>query len=236
MHPTYRDVVLSRAQSAVGAARAVTGMTHNGLKGEIREIVLRDLLRPLLPADVGVGMGEIVSATGQTSRQQDVVLYDRLILPPILFEQSVGVFPIESVLFSIEVKSKLTNAELMTSDAAATALLGFDYAPGIYTAAGEQHHTVTKVVSGIFALDSDLAPAGSTEVERYDCVRAGPHPALRMICVVGRGCWYWDTKGWAGGAATYPMEEVVRFIAGLLNTYREVAVTRGQPRIGRYLL
>jgi hypothetical protein len=98
MNTAYRDLILARVQAAIGAARASTGITHSGLKGQLREIVIRDLLRPLLPADVGVGTGLIISSDNQESKEQDILLYDKRILPPVVFEEYRGMFPIESVL------------------------------------------------------------------------------------------------------------------------------------------
>ena len=84
MNTVYRDLILARVQAAVGAAKAVTNITHKGLKGQLREIVIRDLFSPLLPSDVGIGTGEIISANNRQSGQQDVVIFDKSILPPIL--------------------------------------------------------------------------------------------------------------------------------------------------------
>ena len=236
MHPTYRDLILSRVQSAIGAARAAQGVSHRGLLGEIREILVRDLFRPLLPADVGVGTGQIISHTGQTSRQTDVVLYDRRILPPILFQESVGLFPVECVLNSIEVKSTLTATELKSADLAASELLDFYYVHGRYDAAdiGERH-AVTKVVSAVFALSSDLSPDGISESARYASMHA-PDPALRLICVVGRGCWIWRNSTWQSVGQPYDLGEVVAFVSMLMNTYRDIAATRGNPRLGMFLM
>jgi hypothetical protein len=76
----------------------------------------------LLPADLGVGTGFIVATDGRESTQQDVVLYDRSVLPPALYDQEAGLFPIESVLYTIEVKSVLTREELLGAHDAAKAL------------------------------------------------------------------------------------------------------------------
>lgn len=104
MNTLYRGLILARARTAIDAARAVTGIGHQGLKGQLREIVVRDLLQPLFPSDVGLGTGEIITAFDQRSSQQDVVVFDRSIVPPILLEGTTGVFPVESVLFAIEIQ------------------------------------------------------------------------------------------------------------------------------------
>jgi hypothetical protein len=243
MHKTYRDFYLARARSAVAAAKAATGISHRGVKGEIREILVRDLFRPLLPADMGVGTGEIISHTDRSSTQQDIVLYDRRILPPILFEECTGLFPIESVLYVIEIKSKLDAGELSDSHDAAMNFLTLDLAPGRYDPKGiPVHHLVTKPIYAIFAFGTDLSGDGKTEVERYTELlardqRAQPAdgPPIRVICVVDRGYWYWLTDHWETWKPSYELEEVLGFVSGVMNTYKSVAATRLDPRLGRYL-
>lgn len=237
MNKVYRDLILARVQAAIGAARAVTNIKHKGLKGQLREIVIRDLFSPLLPADVGVGTGEIISADNRQSRQQDVVIFDKRILPPILLEKSTGIFPIESALYTIEIKSLMTADEIRDSHRNATELLDFEYQSGEYNDSDKAvSHTVTKVISAILAFSTDLAPEGKSEIERYDYIRGTNYPSIKAICVVDKGYWYWYRNKWITGQRTYQFEEVVSFIAGIMNTYRMVSKTRKEPRLGRYLI
>ena len=112
MHQIYQDLVCSRAIQTVGAARALKSVSHSGLKGALREVVVRDLLEPLLPPEYIIGSGQIISAYSQASGQTDIVVCDRRVLPPLLFDRVQGVFPIEAVVATIEVKSRLTSTEL----------------------------------------------------------------------------------------------------------------------------
>lgn len=64
MHTIYREFVGTSVRSAVDRARACSGIDHAGVKGTIREILVADLLRPLLPADIGIGTGNVISADG----------------------------------------------------------------------------------------------------------------------------------------------------------------------------
>ena len=220
----------------MAGAKAVTSIAHPGFKGELRETVIRDLFYPLLPSDVGVGTGLIISADDRQSRQQDVVIFDKRIVPPILLEKSTGMFPIESVLYAIEVKSKMTAAELKTSHISATELIGFRYESGDYDGLGKRtEHTVKKVISAVLAFDTDLTLEGKNDIDRYDEIRGSGNPAIPAICVVGRGCWFWSGERWTTWKRTYEFEEVVGFIAGVMNTYRAIAATRKEPRLGRYL-
>ena len=229
--------MLARAGAAVGAARAVRNIKHPSLKGQLREIVIRDLFGPLLPADVGVGTGEIISADDQHSGQQDVVIFDKRILPPMVLESATGVFPIESVLYAIEVKSKITRKQLRTSDQNATKLIRFMYKSGDYDESGKStEHTVDKVASCVFAFETDLTQEGKSEIKRYDEIRDSKcDPALRAICVVGRGYWYWHKGQWTTWERTSEFDEIVGFITSIMNTYREVAATRKEPRLQVYL-
>jgi hypothetical protein len=117
-------------QIAVARAQACSTVGHNGLKGTLREIVVADLLRPLLPADVGIGTGQIIAHNGRTSRQHDVIIYDRSILPPILFDGGTGLFPVESVAYAIEIKSTLNAGELQSAHDAALELAELEYTSG----------------------------------------------------------------------------------------------------------
>jgi uncharacterized protein DUF6602 len=83
------------------------GVDHDGEKGAFREYFVSELLRPLLPTHFGVGSGVVVDADERQSKQTDVLIYDRRRIPPILQTGERGLFPIDSVLVAIEVKSTL---------------------------------------------------------------------------------------------------------------------------------
>ena len=228
---------LIEENAAVNDAKAVTRISHKGIKGQLREIVIRDLFRPLLPADVGVGTGEIISADNRHSREQDVVIYDRQILPPFLLEQSKGIFPIECVLYTVEVKSRLSAQKLKISHESATDLASFHYQSGEYDENDKPIvHTVNKLISTILAFSSDLTYGGKTEIQRYEELYSSGFPFIQAICLVGRGYWYWYRDRWITWKPSYPFEEVISFIAGVMNTYRKIAATRKEPRLGRYLM
>jgi hypothetical protein len=238
MNALYKELILIRAQAAMGGARAATLIDHPGLQGQLCEIVTRDLLRPLLPEYIGVGTGKVISAYDQKSLQQDIVIFDKSILPPFLFDGATGVFPIESVLFTIEIKAKLTSQQLKRAIDNAVQLSSLDILSGIYNEAGEYKSSLLfRPISAILAFESDLSV--KTEVERFDQKRrhAANEPPIHLICVVGRGCWRWTlTSGWKPYANSYPLQDLVSFIAFIMNSYKEIALTRGAPRLGEYLL
>ena len=81
--------------------------SHSLTKGEVRERVVRDFLRPFLPACYGLGTGEVFSSEGNNSKQIDIVIYDAVFSTILRLDENSFLFPCESVFGSIEVKSDL---------------------------------------------------------------------------------------------------------------------------------
>jgi hypothetical protein len=86
---------------------------HSGSKGTVRENILREFLSERLPAKYGLGAGEIVGRIRETSKQSDIVVYDKLNGVRFLVDESVQVFPIDCVYGIIEVKSALSKTEFL---------------------------------------------------------------------------------------------------------------------------
>ena len=89
-------------------------ISHNGSKGTVREDLLCKFLRERLPERYGIGSGEIIARTrNTTSRQCDVIVYDRLNGVALYSSDTVQVYPVDCVYGIIEVKSALSKAELL---------------------------------------------------------------------------------------------------------------------------
>lgn len=86
-------------------------LEHNPSVGTIREFLVEEVLKQLLPASTVYGSGHVISADGGQSRQQDIILYDPR-FPSFAFKNGQGLYPIEGVLATIEIKSELTTKEL----------------------------------------------------------------------------------------------------------------------------
>jgi hypothetical protein len=131
-----------------------------------------------------VATGILISAEDQQSAQQDIVIYDKRVLPPILFEGGPVVVPVESALATIEVKSCLSAQELRKAEANAITVRDLNKLSGtrneqgqyvarrILSESGESlgdssRQQRSAPVAMLFALDSDLSPKGKTEVERH---------------------------------------------------------------------
>ena len=84
---------------------------HHGERGGLRERRVSDFVRSILPQRYGIGTGHIIDSEGTISKQSDIVIYDALdgIVLPI--DNYYSLFPCESVLASIEVKSTLNASQ-----------------------------------------------------------------------------------------------------------------------------
>ncbi|EIF2259557.1 hypothetical protein LFR79_003608, partial [Vibrio cholerae] len=193
----YQDFLRAKVQGALAEAKAASNLSHQGVKGTILEILISKLFRPLLPSDIGVGTGQIIeNHTGKISTQMDIVLYDKSILPPVLFDESTGIFPVEAVLYTIEVKTTLTKKDLRIAHDSAKFLNSFLYLPGLKNEDGsDKHHSIDKVKSVIFALNTTLTGNRLTEADRYKSIYyPDDEPYLVAICVAGDSYWFNDGR------------------------------------------
>ncbi len=85
---------------------------HAGLRGRLRELLIDNILTPWLPPYVLSGTGTIIEAENlkRESTQDDIILFDKTLAPPILGLNNTkeGIFLFNSVLARVEVKSIVT--------------------------------------------------------------------------------------------------------------------------------
>lgn len=91
---------------------ATGGLNHRGEKGSFREEFVKQLFVSVLPGHYGIGSGVVVDKWGRQSPQVDLVIYDRRRMPPLLERDGHGIYPIDSVLRVIEVKSYVDTAAI----------------------------------------------------------------------------------------------------------------------------
>lgn len=253
-NPLFVHDLELRIESALAAARHAADLEHPGLTGTVREILVRELIRPLLPPHIAVGNGKIVDHRGNASGEVDIVIYDRSVLPPLLYGQggTLGVFPVEACLYAIQVKSTSSLANVRDVIRHGRSLADLVY---LREACGPQGNPARRVIPAYFAFATDLTteptPAAIPEVERWQGEHAEadfqyedvfvedwtmlPYPPLRVLCVVGQGYGFYTGQHYATFPATADRGEVVSFITGVANTLlRPSARTRGLP-FGYYL-
>lgn len=89
-------------------------LQHGGLVGSSREFIIRRVLRRLLPRSTVIATGRIIDSEGKSSRQVDVIVFDSR-FPSFEVDTGIGMYPIEGVIATIEVKSNITKTTLKES-------------------------------------------------------------------------------------------------------------------------
>ena len=113
------DYASALVRSMLVVSESLWDLDHTTSKGTLRELLVSSLLRRFLSSQFSVSSGVIVNQGGEQSNQMDVIILDNRVLPPFIYEQNLGVIPVESVVAVIEVKSRLDDCEVKKADNAA---------------------------------------------------------------------------------------------------------------------
>jgi hypothetical protein len=245
MNTYLRERLRADAAHVVMRARAEELIVHKGLRGRFRELLVDGLLSPWLPPYAGCGTGMIVDVLDQVrdSTQEDIVVFDRSLIPPVLAHSAntEGVFPVDGVLLRIEVKSTLTRAGLRSAMLAAADVYRMQFS-------GSPSTAPVLPISAVFTFGSDLKGDPVSELERLlsladeldlhfrEPCTALPSP-ISALCVVGRGTWTWGrlptdtTSFWYQARRLQDHDEILHFVGACSNTCFEVHANRqGRPR------
>jgi hypothetical protein len=230
--------------SALQAATDAMALDHAGFRGRVREILTARLLRPILPPGIDIGTGKITDSQGSLSSETDLVIFSRSTLPPLIYEHSTGIFPVEACIYAIEVKSVLTASELQDSLEKIQRLKTLRYLYSFYPLNFVRPigPPSSIVIPALFAFSSDLSPEGLSEIERYrkHDASANTSPLLPIICIPGRGYWRFGATEsgprWLCHSPTPEYDEVIDFIAGISNTIPEEIWKKGHPFYGNYIM
>lgn len=213
------EFVRARLGNLKACASSLSGVEHKGLRGRFREILVQDILAPYLPPQIELLSGVIVGANDEqryARNEDDIVLFDHS-WAPLLFKTRGrdAIIPITGVRAHIEVKSKLSLADLKAAMTAAVEInkLSVGEAP----------------IGLVFAYDSDI---GSHQhiptLLMSELSRIGYHPSsgqtscpIQGVCILGRGSWFLtEIDGKAGWYEIKPEQdrELLTFISIISNT------------------
>lgn len=220
----------SQVRGAILRARSLGSEGHAGVRGKHRELLVRKILQPVLPPEVKAGSGQLINVNGALSGEVDVILYSPAIMPPALFDDANGYFPVESALYTIEVKSRLDAANVERSVSAARTIRALSQLPtGYFAPIPDIGGVVTfsaptpLAINALFAFGSDLTSDPQSELERYRNYDefADTAPAITVMCIVGRGYWYFSGR-WRYAPADEEFDEVMIWLAGNCEYYPPV--------------
>jgi hypothetical protein len=212
-----------------------SNIEHHGIEGAIREIAVRECIEPFLTQSYQCSSGKVIDTSGNLSSQIDLVIYHKRVVPPILITRELGLFPIESVRYVFEIKSKITAAEIKDSNKKFRSVAALNRNPNVNDRTGQSGNAITTV---LFAFASDIA---SAELERYPKHTDDEYPPCTVLCVLGKGYWFYDfrKKSWFGDeahAGSPPFTEFCTFIAGLMNSLAAEEMSLFSFSPGRYVL
>ncbi|MDO9370680.1 MAG: hypothetical protein Q7T68_19115 [Sphingopyxis sp.] len=241
----FRRAFVDNCRKAVMDANAAAEIDHSGMQGLVREIAAGQMFAKVIPPEIKIGTGKLVSCKGEMSSQVDIILYSPSILPPLLHDEKNGLFPVESAIYVIEIKSRLTAYCL--KDALSNAI-SVDSLPMVQSEHWQISLTDGKIVESLtrnairpikalFAFGSDLSLAGESELDRYRKYdpEADKNPVINVICVIGRGYWYHHKDGWNFVSFSSDYDEIMSFLGGVTNTIPQIIAGKGRPNFGNYL-
>jgi hypothetical protein len=100
---SYSTAIISGLMSKVSAL----SLNHKLTQGELTELFITNVLSLFLTKQFDTGTGVIISSKQEESDQTDIIIYDNRILPPFIKESHIGVYPAESIVGVISVRSQL---------------------------------------------------------------------------------------------------------------------------------
>jgi hypothetical protein len=195
--------LIKQIENCINKADLGNETEHSGLSGDIREIFLAEIIKPILPQGFEVGTGKIIDRKGNLSSQTDIIIYNSKRFPPLMFDIEKGIFPIDSVYYSIEVKTTVNATELKDSIKKASVLRKLE---------GEQPHFV------LFGFSTDVTTAASdlSRIQKYQ--DKYERPPINIYCNIGQGYCYYINDSWKIYDSCEKYAEVVGLVVGIVNT------------------
>jgi hypothetical protein len=245
MNEFLRAILMNQINLALADAATASKIAHAYLTGKLREIFLDKLMKPLLSQRYCTGSGKIIDYKGQLSKEVDICIYSKKLHPPFFFSENgaVGIFPLESVLACIEVKSSFNKTTLQD------AFEKFKFLKENLLATSGAHDQNNTPLSHVFMRPKCDFFAFASNIKKYTCEYVlsiyrdiDPNwdldPLITSICVANKGYLVFTNIGWQHMSYDKNKkvnEEIIAFLASTLHDLQNVEDSRGTPRIGYYL-
>ncbi len=200
-------------------------LNHRVTKGQLREIFVSDILKSFLTNQFSIGSGIIINQKGEQSNQNDIIIYDNRIMPPFLNKFNIGIYPAESVVATIEVKSNLTKQELTKAELSAKKLV-----ENIYSSSSSIYEEFSKYkpIRAVLGFYGNGITDLKDKAKGKTWLRSNIN-YLGFICLMDKYSWInMKSNGWVGCIVNETNEEVKRFLAVLLDNIRTLAEVKYQ--------
>jgi len=179
------------------------------------------------------------------SKEIDICVYSKNLHPPVFFSnnEKLGIFPYESVLSCIEVKSEFSKRSIGDAyekfahlDSALTMTSGLHDSNS-----KPQPHIIVKPHYCLFIFNSTIknySPESFLKLYKKIDPNWDSKPIIGQVCVAGKGSFCFTNQGWLHMGYNGPQqihEEVIAFVGTLIHDLPRTEDSRGIPRIGYYL-
>jgi hypothetical protein len=245
MNEYYKILLNNNIKKAVLDAASASMIKHPSLTGRLREIIVKQLLNPLLNDNFDIGTGKVVDYNGVESKEIDICIYSKNLLPPFFFatDEKVAIFPMECVLSCIEVKSTFSKKNIFD------AYKNFHFLEAKLTSTTGIHdqannpcaHIIVKPHYRLFIFQADLknfSPESFLKIYKLIDDKWDSAPLISSVCIVGQGSLCFTSQGWlhmAYDEENNCHEEVITFLATTIQDLPGTEESRGVPRMGYYL-
>jgi len=229
------ETLLSDARATIERSSIQSAIEHKNLRGTLREEILLGFMDSRLPYFLQPGKGTIIDSQDleRLEGEDDIILYDREITPPIkMYSKSTnGIFHFNGVLGRIEVKSSLEASDY----------LQFVERSQIVAKFKVDVRTPTNKIDGAynFLFGYDSRAHTKSEIMRFyeACEKSRVDPVsgvVSLICVLGKGIYRLfndqNRKFWQMAEADdAPDRQLVRFVS----IVSEMCLRLHIARIGR---
>lgn len=256
------SVLTAGIDGVIRLSDALSGVGHAGTLGLLREALVESVICPLLPPPLKAATGVVIDCAGNQSGQCDIIIWDDSIFRPFYFARGAGLFGIESVVGTIEVKSTLTSeseayktgdrkgektgkqnhfAQVLRNAARLGRMRCLPGKPPF-----DQPTRWDHPANLIFAFKTSL-PDPRAELERIcgELTAGGEIEReasfyVQGIVIPGRPSAFYGSRddgvsnGWMTSEPAPDLREVRVPLSGFLNCLPALAAGRGRPRIGNY--
>ena len=214
------ETFLVDAQAAIDRSSLQRSIGHSGLRGALREEILLAFMEHRIPYFILLGKGTIIDSQDRHRHEgeDDVILYDREITPPIkMYSGSTnGVYHFNGVLGRIEVKSSLEASDYTQFVQRSQALTQFRV-----DVRREPARRIDAAYNYLLGYDS--VARSKSEIERFyeACARDQIDPLsgiATVLCVLGKGIYRLqsdnDRRFWqVARADDSAARQLVRFVS-----------------------
>ena len=233
----YRKRYIKLIGDAVSHIHSASTIDHPETKERLRETIVENLLKPILPEQFKFGNGKIVDNRENESRDMDLLIYSKTFLPPLIYGEKDDIFPIESCFYAIEIKSKANKKEMEDSYQKAKSIFNLLIPDLFKVRIGKINFPI---VPGLFCFDTDLDYDDKNDLDRY-CeidIEGRTNPSIRFICVVGKGYWNFNQakKEWIFCPPTEDYGEILSAMSDISNTLIANFNNRTVKNFGYYLI